>query len=194
MLMISSAAKSGCKSKVCRVIRKIRESFFIFFANALPNLGIFESRRYWLLKLAGIQIEGDIAIRAPIEISPRSAGNLSVGHGGFINTGCRFACPDVPITIGNFVKIGSRVCFETVAHVQEPIPNQRRSAVSYPIIIEDQVWIGTGAIILAGVKIGYGAIVGAGAVVTKSVSPLTIVGGVPAKVIKELPGSATALS
>ena len=52
------------------------------------------------------------------------------------------------------------------------------------VVIEDDVWIGTRAIILHGVTIGRGAIVGAGAVVTKSVPPYAIVGGVPARVIK----------
>ncbi len=53
-----------------------------------------------------------------------------------------------------------------------------------PVIIEDDVWVGTGAIILKGVRVGTGAIIAAGAVVTKDVPPYTIVGGVPAKVIK----------
>lgn len=53
-----------------------------------------------------------------------------------------------------------------------------------PIIVKDDVWIGTGAIILSGVTIGQGAIVGAGAVVTKNIEPYGIYGGVPAKLIK----------
>lgn len=55
-----------------------------------------------------------------------------------------------------------------------------------PIHIGKNVWIGSNATILAGVSIGDGAIVAAGAVVTKNVPPNTIVGGVPAKVIKEI--------
>jgi acetyltransferase-like isoleucine patch superfamily enzyme len=55
-----------------------------------------------------------------------------------------------------------------------------------PIVIEDQVWIGCGAIILQGVRIGKGAVVAAGAVVCSDVAPMTVVGGVPAKLIKTL--------
>jgi acetyltransferase-like isoleucine patch superfamily enzyme len=56
-----------------------------------------------------------------------------------------------------------------------------------PIIIEDDAWIGFNSIILKGVTIGKGSIVGAGSVVTKSVPPWTIVGGNPAKIIREIP-------
>ena len=57
---------------------------------------------------------------------------------------------------------------------------------SAPIIIHDNVWIASRAMILKGVTIGEGAVISAGAVVTKDVPPYTMVGGVPAKVIKEL--------
>lgn len=57
------------------------------------------------------------------------------------------------------------------------------------IVIEDDVWLGAGAIITDGVRVGQGAVVAAGAVVTKDVPPHTVVGGVPAKVIKNIDGS-----
>jgi len=58
-----------------------------------------------------------------------------------------------------------------------------------PVIIEDNVWIGCRCIILKGVRIGTGAILAAGAVITKNIPPHTIVGGVPAKVIREISSS-----
>ncbi|HPU00025.1 MAG TPA: DapH/DapD/GlmU-related protein, partial [Armatimonadota bacterium] len=54
-----------------------------------------------------------------------------------------------------------------------------------PIVIEDYVWIGSRATVLPGVRIGRGAVVAAGAVVTRDVAPLTVVGGVPARPIGE---------
>lgn len=57
------------------------------------------------------------------------------------------------------------------------------------IVIEDDVWLGAGAVITDGVKVGKGAVIAAGAVVTKDVAPHTVVGGVPAKVIKTIDGN-----
>jgi acetyltransferase-like isoleucine patch superfamily enzyme len=57
------------------------------------------------------------------------------------------------------------------------------------IVIEDDVWLGAGAVITDGVRVGQGAVVAAGAVVTKDVPPHTVVGGVPAKIIKQIDGS-----
>jgi len=54
-----------------------------------------------------------------------------------------------------------------------------------PVIIEDDVWLGTRAIVLRGVRIGTGSVVAAGAVVTKDVAPHTLVGGVPARALRK---------
>jgi acetyltransferase-like isoleucine patch superfamily enzyme len=58
-----------------------------------------------------------------------------------------------------------------------------------PVIIEDDVWIGTHCIILKGVRVGRGAVIAAGSVVTRDVPPFTLAGGVPARVLKALPGA-----
>ena len=79
--------------------------------------------------------------------------------------------------------IGPKVNLITINHDVNP----ENSSATYgrPIVIEDKVWIGINSTILPGVKIGYGAIVGAGSVVTKDVPPYAIVGGVPAKLIRK---------
>jgi acetyltransferase-like isoleucine patch superfamily enzyme len=94
------------------------------------------------------------------------------------------------IHIGNNVYTSPFVQIVAVNHVYDdptrPIIEQGITAQG--IVIEDDVWIGSSAIILDGVQIGKGAVVAAGAVVSKNVPPHTVVAGVPAKVIKEITG------
>ena len=109
--------------------------------------------------------------------------NITLGKNVVVNSGCRFQ-DQGGITIGNGALIGHNVVMATINHDEDPL--KRGSMTFKPIIIEDNVWIGAQSTILQGVTIGYGAIVAAGAVVTKDVPPMTIVGGVPAKVIKKI--------
>lgn len=81
------------------------------------------------------------------------------------------------LTIGDHVDIASEVMIWTSQH---DLKSSTFAAIEKPVVIEDYVFIGPRAIILPGVTIGRGAVVAAGAVVTKSVPPLSMVGGVPA--------------
>lgn len=91
------------------------------------------------------------------------------------------------VRIGSGVLIAANVTITSRAHsVELPRWGVTKDA---PIVIEDDVWIGAGAIVLPGVTIGRGSVVAAGAVVTADVSPFTVVGGVPAKTIKQVPTS-----
>lgn len=108
---------------------------------------------------------------------------VTIGKRCFINQGCTFFGRG-GITIGNDVFIGPKVNLITLNH--DPNPDNRSATYGRPIIIEDKVWIGINSTILPGVTIGYGAIVGAGSIVTKNVEPLTVVAGNPARVIKKI--------
>ena len=88
------------------------------------------------------------------------------------------------IYIGNDVLIGHNACLLTLNHEMEP--ENRADMHPKPIHIEDKAWLGSNVTVLPGVTIGEGAIVAAGAVVTKDVDSNTIVGGVPAKIIKRI--------
>lgn len=92
------------------------------------------------------------------------------------------------MTIGNGVLVASDVCIGTGTHSTDWQTRQAMNGTSFahPIRIEDDCWIGARAVILPGVRIGRGATVAAGAVVNKDVEAETLVGGVPAKLIKRM--------
>lgn len=123
------------------------------------------------------------------------SGNLkhvSVGKCSYIGPGCQFLTPIAQVHIGDFSLIGPDVMFITGNH-QYDDPNQlmihfsnknKSKKCDEDIYVGSDCWIGARALILKGVKINDGAIVGAGAVVTKDVPPCTIVAGNPAKIVK----------
>ena len=88
------------------------------------------------------------------------------------------------ITVGNGVYIGPKCNIITLNHDIDP--ENRAATYAKPVILEDHVWLGINVTVLQGVRIGYGAIVGAGSVVTKDVEPMTIVAGSPARFIKKI--------
>ena len=109
--------------------------------------------------------------------------NIKVGKGVFINSGCCFQ-DQGGIEIGDNTLIGQQVVIATLNH--DFIPEKRGNMTPSPVKIGKNVWIGAHATILPNVTIGDGAIVAAGAVVTKDVPPKTIVAGVPARILKEI--------
>ncbi len=109
--------------------------------------------------------------------------NISVGEDVFINACCHFQ-DHGGVTIGDGCQIGHNVVFATLNH--ELAPEMRKFTHPAPIVLEKNVWIGSNATILPGVTIGENAVIAAGAVVTKDVKANTIVGGVPAKIIKSI--------
>lgn len=86
--------------------------------------------------------------------------------------------------IGDGCQIGHNVVFATLNHGMKP--EDRPTTYPAPIVLGKNVWVGSNATILQGVTIGDNSVVAAGAVVTKDVPADTVVGGVPAKVIKKI--------
>jgi acetyltransferase-like isoleucine patch superfamily enzyme len=114
---------------------------------------------------------------------------IRVGKNVFINQNCTFY--DLGgLHIGDDVMIGPNVSIITTGHPVEP--SQRRSiTIGKRIIIERNVWIAAGAIIIGGVTVGENSVVAAGAVVTRDVPPNSLVAGNPAKFIRAVDGDAT---
>lgn len=111
--------------------------------------------------------------------------NITVGKGVFINMGCKFQ-DQGGIWIGDGTLIGHNVVLATLNHAMDP--DQRATMFPRPIHIGKKVWIGANATVLPGVTIGDGAIVAAGAVVTRDVPDNTVVAGVPGRVIRSIWG------
>ena len=136
--------------------------------------------RILLEENAILTVDGNFSIYANsyIRVFPNSHLIL---HGGFINENVQISCGDT-IEIGEGATIGRDVCIRSSdGHTIE----EDGYKMAAPIKIGKHVWIGQGAIILKGVTIGDGAIIASGALVTKDVPAHAIVGGVPAKVIKD---------
>lgn len=109
--------------------------------------------------------------------------NITIGKRVFINSGCRFQ-DQGGITIGDDVLIGHNVVLATLNHGLDP--EKRKYLYPAPIVIGNNVWIGANVTVLPGVIIGKNAVIAAGAVVNKDVPENTIVGGVPARIIRSI--------
>ncbi len=156
-------------------------------ANRLPDLAFpggryFNQIRCTVLKMIvpsfghGNEIDGHVYIGDGIDVH--------IGSRCQINSGCRLN----RVVISDNVMIGPDVIVPGKLHRTSRLDVPMIEQGDYsraPTVIEDDVWIGARAIVMPGVSIGSGAIVGAGAVVTRDVAPRTVVGGVPARVIRE---------
>ena len=140
-----------------------------------------EEIRRLLSELWGIEVPETVGMFPPFYTD--FGRNTVVGERTFINAGCKFQ-DQGGIVIGDDCLIGHNATLCTINHAQDP--DRRGDMEFHPISIGNKVWLGANVTILPGVTIGEGAIVAAGAVVNKDVPARTIVGGVPAKVIKKI--------
>jgi acetyltransferase-like isoleucine patch superfamily enzyme len=110
-------------------------------------------------------------------------GHIAIGDNSWLGPGS-VIYGNGGVDIGEQVLIASHCVINTVSHNfgTTDIPMNRQGINTDPVIIEDDVWIGTGAVILQGVRIGKGSIIGAGAVVTRSIPSFSIALGMPARV------------
>ncbi|WP_300598413.1 sugar O-acetyltransferase [Niabella sp.] len=137
--------------------------------------------RSFLSQITDSEIDKSVAVFTPLYINYGK--HTKIGKNVFINFGCTFL--DLGgITIDDHVQIAPKVSLLSEGH---PVsPESRHALVPGAIHIKRNAWIGAHATILPGVTIGENAIVAAGAVVTKDVPDNTVVGGVPAKILKTI--------
>ena len=128
----------------------------------------------------------------PMSSDMKGLENLSIGDGTSIPRGATFYCTKAPLTIGKKVIFGPRPTIITGDHridlldkyIMDITDDEKLPENDQPVTIEDGCWIGANVTILKGVTIGHDSVVAAGAVVTKSCEPYSIIGGVPAKLIR----------
>lgn len=147
----------------------------------LNTSGNIDFARNTLGKIIGEPVDVTTTLFPPFTIN---FGKFTrVGKHVFINHGCSFL--DLGgITIEDHVLIGPQVKLVTENHPLNP--EDRRGMLAKPILIKENAWIGAGATLLPGVTIGKNSVVAAGALVTKDVPPDTVVGGIPAKILKSI--------
>lgn len=141
-----------------------------------------EEIRKIFAKLTGKAVNDTLGIFPPFYTD--CGKNITIGNNVFFNSGCEFQ-DQGGISIDDGTLLGHNVVLVTLNHCMNP--KQRANLEPAPIHIGKNVWIGANAMVLPGVTIGDGAVIAAGAIVTKDVPANTIVGGIPAKKIKDIP-------
>lgn len=132
-------------------------------------------------KLTGKKVDDSFRLFPPFYTD--CGKNITVGKNVFINSGCCFQ-DQGGVEIGDNALIGQQVVIATLNH--DLNSEKRADMIPAKVTIGKNAWVGAHATILAGVSIGENSVVAAGAVVTKDVPPNTVVGGVPAKIIKSI--------
>ena len=158
---------------------RYRPALCFFLGNHLfMNWTPYRLRHWFLRRYCNVRIGPDSSIAMGCFVTGR---NIEIGSNTAIN---RHTYLDgrAPLRIGNNVNVSHYTLIQTLTHdAQDP----DFKCLEKPVVIGDHVWIGARAIICPGVTVGEGAVIGAGAVVTRDVAPYTIVGGNPAVFIKE---------
>lgn len=162
-------------------LNPLRRADLVFDYNRTPPSRA--GRRRELLE----SILGSVGERT-ILLPPFHAGfgsNVHIGDDFFGNVNITFV-DDVEIRIGDGVMIAPSVTLTTTGHPVHPSRRVDFARFSEPIVLEDRVWIGSNAVVLPGVRVGYGSVIGAGAVVTRDVPAMSVAVGTPARVVREI--------
>jgi maltose O-acetyltransferase len=171
-----------------------RKTLAYGISRGLPQFSFCRTRTA-LLRALGLRIGRDSGILGPIDVT--GSGDvtrlLRIGELTYISGPLRIDL-GAEVHIGSGVRLGHDVMLLTFDHDIGPSEYRCGRLVAAPIRIGNGAWIGSRATILPGVSIGDGAVIGAGALVTRDVPPNTLVAGVPARSVRDLDEAATPLS
>lgn len=163
-----------------KLFRNGWQRYMLFQVGLVPSHHI----RRFVYRALGAEIGKNVVFHFRTEV--RGLHRLKIGDGTIIGDNALLAAQR-GLTIGKNVNLSSNVSIYSGAHDHRDPYFRSTAATTRPITIGDRVWIGSNAIILTGVNIGEGAVVCAGAVVTKDVEPYTVVAGIPARKVNERP-------
>ena len=168
-------------------MKKIYLLFYYGFAQFLPmqpipGYQLFYAIRLFLVKRILKKCGGNVIVKNRCYFG--NGDRLEIGNNSHLGQNATLGGT---ISIGNDVLMGPDVVIMAMSHAFDrvDIPVNQQGSTEEKIVIGDDVWIGTRVIILPGVKIGNHTIIAAGSVVTKSCEPYSIIGGVPAKLIRK---------
>lgn len=165
-------------SKLSNRVKSVILESKLFIVHTLSYIPSHTIRKF-VYRIFGLKIGRGSSIHMGVKFYETK--NIFIGQDTIIGEGCVLDGRD-ELRIGNHVALASDVM---IYNSQHDTADENFSAIIKPVSIEDYVFIGPRAIILPGVTLGKGAIIGAGAVVTKDVPEFSIVGGVPAIIIGE---------
>lgn len=163
-----------------RLKRFIEAVALEFFHRVISPLPSFTLRTWYARRILGIKIGKGAALHADCFFTGRQ---VSIGEHSVVNRRC-YLDGRVPLHIGSNVSLSPEVCILTLDH---DLRDASFATRAHPVTLGDYAWVGMRALILPGVEVGEGAVIGAGAVVTRSVKPWAVVAGNPAREIGERP-------
>lgn len=173
--------------KLLNVIKVIRQESYSFFGMRIgKGAKIGNIKCEWPNKIIigeNTIVEDNVVLKITKPFNDKNT--IIIGNNVFIGNGSEFNC-NTNIYIGDNVLIASNCTFVDTGHeIDSSMPINKQPLTISPIIIEEDVWIGTRSVILKGVTIGKGSVIGAGSIVNKSIPSFQIWAGTPVRYIKD---------